>query len=203
MTSRPRSPCQWHLGQTFSVSVLLVARAVPHARSDSRKTARNTTQVTNPLGKVTANVFDALDRVTQTTDPETGVTGFGYDRLGNMTSLTDPEGNQTTFAFDGLGRLTSETNELGLSRLYGYDAVGNLVHQTDRNGRETEFDYNHLDLMVQERWLGPSLGERRFQRVCRGPVFDRSWAKSDNRGIPSHLVPQYAEGGTGRRHTGK
>ncbi len=40
--------------------------------------------------------------------------------------------------------------------VYDYDAIGNVTEVTDRNGRTTEFDYNHLDLMVEERWLDGS-----------------------------------------------
>jgi YD repeat-containing protein len=64
-----------------------------------------------------------------------------------------PEGNETTFVFDGLSRVASETNELGKSRFYRYDSIGNVIGLTDRNGRDREFDYNNLDLMVEERWL--------------------------------------------------
>lgn len=68
-------------------------------------------------------------------------------------TLTDPEGNTTTWVYDNLNRVIEETNELDDTRYFSYDANSNLVQKIDCDDRYTEYEYDALDRLIEERWL--------------------------------------------------
>ncbi|GAA4604612.1 RHS repeat-associated protein [Actinoplanes octamycinicus] len=113
--------------------------------------AGNRTTVTDPLGNVTKDVFDAnnrivshvdanqhvtsytfddLDRVVSVTAPDSinnRSTIYKYDANDNVLSRTDPHGNAQSATYDRLDRVTSTFDSLGRLREYGYDAESNLT----------------------------------------------------------------------------
>lgn len=60
--------------------------------------------MTDPLGHVTTNSYDAKGNLTSVATPAPGgstpasVTQFTYDALGQLTQITDPLNNVTTIA---------------------------------------------------------------------------------------------------------
>jgi RHS repeat-associated protein len=108
------------------------------------------------LGQTTVSTFDQLGRTTRQTDPNGATTKLAYDLVGNRTQLSDPLGNDTVWAYDGLNRPTTETNELAKVRTFFYDGLGRLRRKQDRIvgtvARATEYSYDNLDRLTQERW---------------------------------------------------
>ena len=122
--------------------------------------------ITDPLGNITTNHFDACGSLVSTTDtspsgpvgPVGGVssvklaeTTFAYDALGRLTSSTaailDPTGTPTGSASTSAvladnGQTTSVTDPLGHTMNYAYDSVGRLSSVTDPKGDSTTYAYD-------------------------------------------------------------
>lgn len=115
----------------------------------------NLTQITDPLGRVTDQSYDALNRLTQQLQPAP-VAGaarptikYGYDARDRLVSVTDPRNLVTTYTFNGLGDqialASPDTGATGNT----YDAAGNLKTSTDARGKTTIYAYDVLNRITR------------------------------------------------------
>jgi RHS repeat-associated protein len=117
--------------------------------------AGNVIEVFDSLHPATAYLYDKRNRQTKITDAEGGVTEYEYYLDNQTKSVTDaaPTPNETEYFYDPAGRLIQEKSVLG-SRYYQYDLVNNRTQGTDRIGRVTRYDYDNLNRVKSETWLG-------------------------------------------------
>ncbi|MGT2464180.1 RHS repeat-associated core domain-containing protein [Sinomonas atrocyanea] len=110
----------------------------------------NTTTTTSPGGRVTAETYNAGQRVsvthgsgtpqaatwsyqydpstfalTKTTDPLNHVTTATYDQYGNRTSSTDANNHTSSWTYNALNEILTATDPLGTTTTYTYDTAGN------------------------------------------------------------------------------
>jgi RHS repeat-associated protein len=105
----------------------------------------NETSVAAPLGRRTAQLYDALDRLTQISDPTDGVTQMAYDTNDNLVSTTDPRSLSTFYSYNGFGDLVSQLSPDTGSTSNTYDSAGNLVTSTDARGAMATYVYDALN----------------------------------------------------------
>jgi RHS repeat-associated protein len=93
-------------------------------------------------------------------DPTGGVTRYSYDAIGNLIQTQFPNGVTEIRQYNDLNQLeyleTSKLDgegnkEILTSYTYTLDKVGNRVSVTDRTGRVTEYDYDDLYRLEQEK----------------------------------------------------
>jgi YD repeat-containing protein len=107
----------------------------------------NVLTVKDPLNRITANQYDALNRLKQVTSPApiSAVTQYGYDGIDQLVSVTDPRGLVTGYTVNGLGNLTQQASPDTGMTVNTYDAAGNLVTQTDAKSQVTTYAYDALN----------------------------------------------------------
>ena len=98
-----------------------------------------------PLGRVTTQSYDEVDRLKQIVDPAGGIVSFGYNALDALTQVIDPRGLVTSYQYDGLGDLKQLTSpDTGVSSIT-YDASGNAHTSTNARGAITTNAYDALN----------------------------------------------------------
>jgi RHS repeat-associated protein len=123
-------------------------------------------QVTDPLGRVSGRVTDAVGRVTATISPSgirTSVDldaldrptssrdGLGnttimdYDGNGNQMLVRDARGSEHHFAFDKRNATNLETNPVNQIDTIEYDEAHNVKQSVDRKGQVTKFEHDALN----------------------------------------------------------
>ena len=121
----------------------------------------NLTTVTDPLGKITTNEYDALSRLKKMIDPaasgsgQGGNTQYAYDGLDQLTQVTDPRALTTTYTLDGLGNLTQQVSPDTGTNASGADAAGNLTSTTDARGVTAALTYDALSRLTQAVYTPP------------------------------------------------
>ena len=105
--------------------------------------------------------YSGLGDLLKEADESGNSTYYEYDKEGQVIKLTDRNGIVTNFTYDGLGRLTEKKNnkdgdENALS--YEYDLLGNLIKTSDETGT-TDYSYDELARVIQERIIGKNQGE--------------------------------------------
>ena len=107
----------------------------------------NVLTVKDPLNRITANQYDALNRLKQVTSPTpiSAVTQYGYDGLDQLVSVSDPRSLVTGYTVNGLGNLTQQTSPDTGTTVNTYDAAGNLLTQTDAKTQVTTYVYDALN----------------------------------------------------------
>ena len=106
--------------------------------------------VTDPLGNVTTNAYDAHGNLQSVTSPApngstaASVTQFAYNPLGELTTITDPLNNVTTMAYTPAGLIYTITDAQNNVTTYGYDAKGNRTSVEDALGHTTNFTYDNV-----------------------------------------------------------
>ncbi len=117
----------------------------------------------DPLGNVTEQTFDGLERRLATTDPLGRVTTYDYDTLGQMVAETDgtgrttrcshdrdgiltgiqhPDGSMSVWEYDSRGNVTLAMGTDRVIHRYAYDETGRLVSETAPDGAETKWEYD-------------------------------------------------------------
>ena len=123
----------------------------------------NRNALTDPLGAVTTQSFDALNRVIATVQPvplpgqTAPATNFEYDGLGRVKKVIDPIGVQTTYLTDGLGNQVAEGSQDGGARTRGFDAAGNMATETDGRGVTATYTRDPLDRAAIISYAGAGL----------------------------------------------
>lgn len=146
-----------------SQSNVLTATAIP--RPGSPLPAQTTTysydqrfnkptRITDPLGLVTINSYEALagNLVASVSDfgssPHINArSSFSYDNLGRVLTATDPLGAVTKYGYDKAGNIVSVIRDAGAGRLnqqasFAFNAVGDVVSLTDPRGNVTTRVYD-------------------------------------------------------------
>jgi len=111
----------------------------------------NMLTVKDPLNRITASQYDALNRLEQVTSavPISAVTHYAYNGLDAVVSVTDPRSLVTGYAVNGLGNLTQQASPDTGNTENGYDEAGNLVMQTDAKRQTTTFVYDALNRVTR------------------------------------------------------
>ncbi|MDB5917784.1 MAG: hypothetical protein JWR40_2018 [Massilia sp.] len=108
----------------------------------------NLTSVTDPLGRVTSQVFDSFDRVLTRTLPAPGpgaaapVIGFGYSQQDQLLSVTDPRKLSTRYTVDGFGQRTAVISPDTGTTTSQFDGAGNPDFSMDASGRKTTYRFD-------------------------------------------------------------
>jgi len=156
----------------------------------------NRTQVTNKLGGVTNNTFNALGQLQSSTKLETATdvngtvyatsitTQYEYDTRGNRTLMREaaglPEQRVTNYRYDKLNRLVWQQGEAfgvvnadGTTttpthpvQTYSYDLRGNLIEQDAPGGARTLFYYDAANHMIAQ--VGPTGSLTTWARDANG-----------------------------------
>jgi RHS repeat-associated protein len=120
----------------------------------------NLTQITDPLGQVTSQSYDALNRLKQQLQPAP-VAGaarpsisYTYDGQDQLTSVTDPRKLLTSYTVDGLGNQTKVISPDTGATNNTYDEVGNLKTSTDARGKTTSYSYDALNRITGIDYAG-------------------------------------------------
>jgi RHS repeat-associated protein len=111
--------------------------------------------VTDPLGSVTTNKYDAHGNLVSVTSPAPdanalpSVTQFAYDSKGELIQITDPLGNPTIMTYTPLGLIATIKDAQGNVTSYQYDAHGNRIAAIDALNNQTSFAYDASDRLTR------------------------------------------------------
>jgi RHS repeat-associated protein len=108
----------------------------------------NATSINAPLGRNTANVYDALNRLTQITDPGSGITELTYDADDNLMQVIDPRTFVTAYEYTGFGEIETVSSPDTGTTTNTYDAAGNLATSTDARGAVATYEYDALNRLT-------------------------------------------------------
>ncbi|WP_421567529.1 RHS repeat-associated core domain-containing protein [Stenotrophomonas sp. PD6] len=107
----------------------------------------NQVSATSPLGKVSQQEYDSLNRLKRTLQDVGGIgaeSRFKYDTEGNVVEVTDPKGLKTTYARNGFGQVLTQTSpDTGITT-FTYDTAGNVLTRTDARGVSANYSYDAL-----------------------------------------------------------
>jgi RHS repeat-associated protein len=116
----------------------------------------NVTSTTDPLGRVTTNAYDALNRLVAVIDPYNGATkptSYTYDNANNLTRVTDPENKSTDYTYNGHNNLITQTSpDTGVTK-FTYNAMGNVVTKFDAMNRCSLTTYDNLHRTTAIRYF--------------------------------------------------
>lgn len=104
----------------------------------------------NPLGNVTLNEWDGLDRKLTTTDPLGRVTRFDYDSFGNLVGEIDWAGRITRINYDAYGQPLQIEYHDGTSAVWVYDDRGNLIEAREPDGSILRYSYDDNGRIIYE-----------------------------------------------------
>jgi RHS repeat-associated protein len=118
----------------------------------------NQVYFTNSLGRITTNIFDALNRQVQVLCPDGTKVSTGFDAVGRRVAVTNQDGIISRFGYDGLSRLLSATNGFSATQTqwaqFQYDEAGNETAQVDALNRTNLFAYDGLGRRITHTMPG-------------------------------------------------
>ncbi|MDM5177190.1 type IV secretion protein Rhs, partial [Massilia sp. DJPM01] len=135
------------------------AQSVPAAATGYKyDLGGNVTEVNEPLGRVTNQTYDPLNRVKQVEQPLTNgarpTVKYGYDGIDQVATVTDPRNLETRYTVDGLGnRSELGSPDTGLTKST-YDAAGNLKTSIDGRGQTNTYFYDALNRLTRINYTG-------------------------------------------------
>jgi RHS repeat-associated protein len=129
----------------------------------------NLTSTTDPLGRVTTNAYDALNRLVTVIDPYNGAskpTSYTYDNAGNLTRVTDPENKATDYTYNGHNNLITQTSpDTGVTK-FTYNAMGNVVTKLDAMNRCSLTSYDNLHRATAIRYFAATNATTNTAAAC-------------------------------------
>lgn len=99
------------------------------------------TQQTDPMGRMTTSVFDAMGHLQSVTLATGASTTFATNATGSVTKVTNSDLTSRSFQYDTYGRLTKTTNELGLSTNIAYNQYNQQTGILLPSGAQYTFAY--------------------------------------------------------------
>jgi RHS repeat-associated protein len=118
----------------------------------------NLVAVTNALGQVTTNTYDANGFLTSSTDPAGNTVAYTYTpgQLEEASSVTDANGNATSYRYDAQGNLLAITYPDTTAQQFSYDPLGDQIGSVDPTGRAITCAYNANGQMTAETFADGS-----------------------------------------------
>lgn len=134
---------------------LTLVDANGRTRSFSYDAYGNVSAETDPLGGITAQVWDVRGRQISKTDAEGRTTTFTYDALSRLTGTSFPGGGQETVTFNDAGHEIVTTDALGNSTTKVHDREMRLLRTVDALGNTKAMSYDPEGGVVGEsNWFG-------------------------------------------------
>lgn len=210
---------------TYDTRGALVETVNPRGNASGATAADYATTLTNDaLGRVTSTQLPPVSIEAAGGNAATGrpTTTVGYDTFGQATHTRDPRSNTTITTYDLLGRRVRIDHPaytpLGGTTLtpyeaWTYDHVGNLISNISRRGQTTDYTFDMLNRVVQQRdpaaISGAPRGDTRIsyddagnttsRTDQRGARTETSYDKLNRARIHSMIVRQ--PGGSTTSHT--
>ena len=133
-----------------ALSRLASAQREAQASSETYQYDRkgNLTTIKDPVGRVTTQAFDNLDRMAKITLPSAapgqpaGTITLGNDHQDQVVSVSDPRNLTTRYTHDGHGDRTKVASPDTGESSYAFDDAGNLVSSRDARGFTTTYSYD-------------------------------------------------------------
>ncbi|ELE63815.1 protein rhsD, partial [Escherichia coli KTE77] len=94
--------------------------------------------------------YDNRGQLISVKDTQGRETQYEYNAAGDLTAVITPDGNRSETLYDAWGKAVS-TTQGGLTRSMEYDAAGRVISLTNENGSHTEFSWDVLDRLIQQR----------------------------------------------------
>jgi RHS repeat-associated protein len=125
--------------------------------------AGNKTSMTTPSGTV-SYTYDSRNRLDKVIQNSITLTDYDYNAVNNLTTTTFSNGTQESRQYDLLNRLSYLENRKGNDILSSYrytlDKVGNRTQITEQDGRVSNYIYDDLYRLTQEKINDPTNGNR-------------------------------------------
>jgi RHS repeat-associated protein len=123
----------------------------------------NLAVITDTLGNVKKQSFDALKRKLRIDDPDAGTKTFVYDAAGNVTETVDAKGQRILFTYDGANRPLSENFVLAAG-----DATSDIVYHYDDDKASEYANAQHT--LGRLSWVEDESGREYLSYDARGNV---------------------------------
>ncbi|MCB2256855.1 RHS element core protein [Escherichia albertii] len=94
--------------------------------------------------------YDNRGQLISVKDTQGRETRYEYNAAGDLTVIVTPDGNRSETQYDAWGKAIS-TPQGGLTRSMEYDAAGRVITLTNENRSHSDFSYDTLDRLVQQR----------------------------------------------------
>ncbi|EOB0168563.1 RHS element core protein [Escherichia albertii] len=94
--------------------------------------------------------YDNRGQLISVKDTQGRETCYEYNAAGDLTVIVTPDGNRSETQYDAWGKAIS-TTQGGLTRSMEYDAAGRVITLTNENRSHSDFSYDTLDRLVQQR----------------------------------------------------
>ncbi|ENC2562195.1 RHS element core protein [Escherichia albertii] len=94
--------------------------------------------------------YDNRGQLISVKDTQGRETRYEYNAAGDLTVIVTPDGNRSETQYDAWGKAIS-TTQSGLTRSMEYDAAGRVITLTNENRSHSDFSYDTLDRLVQQR----------------------------------------------------
>ncbi|MEK0009922.1 RHS element core protein [Escherichia albertii] len=94
--------------------------------------------------------YDNRGQLISVKDTQGHETRYEYNAAGDLTVIVTPDGNRSETQYDAWGKAIS-TTQGGLTRSMEYDAAGRVITLTNENRSHSDFSYDTLDRLVQQR----------------------------------------------------
>ncbi len=94
--------------------------------------------------------YDNRGQLISVKDTQGRETRYEYNAAGDLTVIVTPDGNRSETQYDAWGKAIS-TTQGGLTRSMEYDAAGRVITLTNENRSHSNFSYDTLDRLVQQR----------------------------------------------------
>ncbi len=138
-----------------ALCTLAQAQTAPITTEYKYDDADNLTQIIDPLGRVTEQEYDGLNRLKKQTQPAPAVgvarpvIGYDYDGQDQLTTVTDPRNLATNYTVNGLGDRTKLASPDTGGTANTYDDAGRLQTSTDARGKVTTYTYGKLNRLLK------------------------------------------------------
>jgi len=112
----------------------------------------NLASTVDALGRTTAQLFDARDRLTEVRDPFNGAaspTRYEFDGRDQLTRVTDPKGLATAYTMNGLGELLAQSSPDTGTTGFTFDAASNVKTKLDARGVLATYTYDALNRVTR------------------------------------------------------
>lgn len=133
----------------------------------------NLTTTTDPLGRVTNNNYDALNRLVSVIDPYNGTTKptlYSYNAAGQLETVTDPQGLTTSYTYNGHADLVKQTSPDTGATQFKYNAAGNVVAKIDAANRCAITAYDNLNRISTVKFYAASNTSTNTAAKCFGTI---------------------------------